>query len=346
MASDGRAAAATAVLQLRGPKPITAWILLASVSGVLVFAVRLLGLENHSSVQNFAIVFTAIAVEALPFVLLGAFISALMEVYVPDRAFARLSRLPVGLQLPAAAAGGFFFPVCECGSVPVARRLIAKGLHPSAGLAFMIAAPIFNPVVLGSTWVAYEARGLGMEMSLGRAALGLILALVAGWAMGGGRDARLLKPGTEYRSHEHAEASSRAPGEQKMQLLAAHLIGDFVYMGRFLVLGAAVAAAMQALVPQNILSGAASSPLLATLALMVVAFASSLCSEADAFVAVSFTPFPIGSQLAFLVFGPVLDFKLVFLYGAAFRNKMSASLALVAIPVTVAGSLWFEVLLR
>ena len=132
MAQAGKAAAATALLHLRRPKPITAWALLASVSGVLLFAVRILGFENHSSVQNFAVVFTAIAVEALPFVLLGAFVSALIEVYAPDRAFARLSRLPVGLQLPAAAACGFFFPVCECGSVPVARRLIAKGLHPPA----------------------------------------------------------------------------------------------------------------------------------------------------------------------------------------------------------------------
>ncbi|MDQ3659570.1 MAG: permease [Actinomycetota bacterium] len=337
--------APAAVLQLRSPIPVISWSLLALVSGALVFAVRVFELQNHSSVQTFAIVFTAIAVEALPFVLLGAFVSALMEVYVPDRAFARWGRLPVGLQLPAAAAGGFFFPVCECGSVPVARRLIAKGMHPSAGLAFMIAAPIFNPVVLGSTWVAYEARGLGLEMVLGRGALGLVVALVAGWAIGADRGARLLKSGSEDGSHEPV-TSERGPSGQRMQSLAANLTSDFLYMGRFLILGAAVAAAMQALVPQNVLSGAASSPLIATAALMVVAFASSLCSEADAFVAVSFTPFPLGSQLAFLVFGPVLDLKLLFLYGAVFQRKLIVSLAMVAIPVTVAGSLWFEVLLR
>ncbi len=337
--------APAAVLQLRSPIPVISWSLLALVSGALVFAVRVFELQNHSSVQTFAIVFTAIAVEALPFVLLGAFVSALMEVYVPDRAFARWGRLPVGLQLPAAAAGGFFFPVCECGSVPVARRLIAKGMHPSAGLAFMIAAPIFNPVVLGSTWVAYEARGLGLEMVLGRGALGLVVALVAGWAIGADRGARLLKSGSEDGSHEPVTPVC-GPSGQRMQSLAANLTSDFLYMGRFLILGAAVAAAMQALVPQNVLSGAASSPLIATAALMVVAFASSLCSEADAFVAVSFTPFPLGSQLAFLVFGPVLDLKLLFLYGAVFQRKLIVSLAMVAIPVTVAGSLWFEVLLR
>jgi len=319
---------------------------LAAASAALFLAVRVFGLGNHPSAQSFTIVFTAIVVEALPFVLLGASVSALLEVYVPDRAFARLGRLPVGLQLPAAAVGGFAFPVCECGSVPVARRLIAKGMHPSAGLAFMIAAPIFNPVVLGSTWVAYEARGLGMEMLLGRAVLGLLLALAAGWAIGGDKTRQLLRPGFASGDHDHDGGASYVPSAPKTQLLAAHLTNDFFYMGRFLILGAALAAIMQTLVPQNILAGAVISPLIASLALMAVAFMSSLCSEADAFVAVSYTPFPLGSQLAFLVFGPVLDFKLSFLYGAAFRKGMIASLAVVAIPVTVAGALWFEVILR
>jgi uncharacterized protein len=339
--------AATEALTLRRPAAVRTWAVLAAAPVALLLAIRGLGLADHPSAQSFAIVFTAIVVEALPFVLLGAFVSAILEVYVPDRAFARLGRVPVGFQLPAAAVGGFAFPVCECGSVPVARRLIAKGMHPSAGLAFMVAAPIFNPVVLVSTWVAYQARGLGMEMLIGRGALGLVVALAAGWALGGDGAERLLRSRPDPCDHDHEGVGSCcATSGPKAQSFAAHLTNDFFYTGRFLILGAALAATMQALVPQKILSGAAASPLIASLALMAVAFVSSLCSEADAFVAVSFTPFPLGSQLAFLVFGQVLDFKLFFLYGSAFRRKMIASLAAVAIPVTVAGALWFEVLMR
>lgn len=334
--------AATEALVLRRGVRLRTWAVAALALALLFALVRIFGVVENQSAQTFALVFTAIVAEALPFVLLGAFAAALLEVYVPDRIFDRIARLPVALQLPAAAAGGFVFPVCECGSVPVARRLIAKGMHPSAGLAFMIASPIFNPIVLGSTWVAYKARGLGLEMVLGRAGLGLVLALVAGWAIGteGARD--LLRPRSDACDHDHDDASCCS----HKQSFVSHLIDDFFYMGKFLILGAALAATMQALLPQSLIGGAASSPLVASLALMALAFVSSLCSEADAFVAVSFTPFPLGSQLAFLVFGPVLDFKLFFLYGATFRRRLIGSLAAVAIPVTVAGALWFEVALR
>jgi uncharacterized membrane protein YraQ (UPF0718 family) len=101
---------------------------------------------------------------------------------------------------------------------------------------------------------------------------------------------------------------------------------------------------LQTVIPQSLVVGVATTPIVGSLALMGIAYVLSLCSEADAFVAVSFTPFPLGSQLAFLVFGPVVDVKLSFLYGATFRRRFVARLALVAIPVVLAGSLWFEAL--
>jgi len=74
---------------------------------------------------------------------------------------------------------------------------------------------------------------------------------------------------------------------------------------------------------------------------MAFAFVLSLCSEADAFVAVSFTVFPLGAQLAFLVFGPVLDAKLALLYGSTFGRGFVLRLAAVTAPVVLVGSLWF-----
>jgi uncharacterized protein len=303
---------------------------------------RLSGLRRVAAAETFTLIFTSIVVEALPFVLLGALVSALIEVLVPERLWARLARLPVAYQLPGAVLGGFAFPVCECGSVPVARRLIARGVHPSAGLAFMLAAPIVNPVVLLSTAVAYGPRGLGWVMVVGRAALGLVLALVAGWALGGEPSADLLRSraGTET---AHAHPGSRA---HRREMVVEHLASDFFFMGKFLVAGAMVAAALQTVTPQSVVSGVAGTPLVGSLALMGLAFVLSLCSEADAFVAVSLGQFPLGSQLAFLVFGPVVDAKLAFLYGATFRRRFLARLVVVAVPVVLAGSLWFEAMVR
>ena len=292
-----------------------------------------------AAVQTFVLIFTSIVIEALPFVLLGALVSALIEVYVPDRAFVRLARLPVALQLPAAAMGGLAFPVCECGSVPVARRLIARGMHPSAGIAFMVAAPVLNPVVLASTYVAYSGRGLAWQMVGGRAALGLLLALVVGWALGNERASDLLRASTPVTA-PHGAVRGRK------EEVVEHLAHDFFFMGRFVIAGAALAAALQTVIPQSLVSGVARTPIVGALALMAIAFVLSLCSEADAFVAVSFTPFPLGAQLAFLVFGPVVDAKLAFLYGATFRRRFVLRLVTVAVPVVLAGSLWFEAWVR
>jgi uncharacterized membrane protein YraQ (UPF0718 family) len=303
----------------------------------LVLVVRLTGLGEAPAVEVFALIATSIIIEALPFVLLGSLVSALIEVYVPERALDRIAGLPLSVQIPGAALGGLAFPVCECGSVPVARRLIARGVHPSAGVAFMLAAPIVNPVVLLSTWIAYRGFGIGPQMVGSRALLGLVVAVAAGWALGGDKAAIVLRQAPSE-EHEHA-IRSRGGG------FIAHMSSEFAYMAKFVVIGAALAAALQTVVPQNIIAGLAGNTVIASLALMALAFVLSLCSEADAFVAISFTQFSPAAQLAFLVSGPVLDTKLGFLYGASFGARFVPRLVMVVVPVVLAGALWFEVLI-
>ncbi|MDQ3646210.1 MAG: permease [Actinomycetota bacterium] len=328
----------------RARRALTPAIVGSTVAAVLATALlaRELGLGETAVAPTFVIIFTAIFTEALPFVLLGAVAAAVVEVYVSDSAFARLARLPIGLQLPAAALGGFAFPVCECGSVPVARRLIRRGLHPSAAIAFMLASPIFNPIVLASTYIAYEARLLGPQMVSARAVLGFVVAVVIAWALGSEGARELLRARPDDGRPAMDPSAHRDAAGKRIAFLE-HLTADLFFMGKFLVVGAAISALMQTVLPQSLIAGIASTPLAAALALMAVAYVSSLCSEADAFVAVSFTQFSLGSQLAFLAFGPILDLKLTFLYSATFRRRFALRLAFVAVPVILAGSLWMDV---
>jgi len=331
--ADVRAAAARASWPL-------AVALLAGVA-LLVVAARLSGAGEGADTQAFVLVFASIAVEALPFVLLGAMVSAAIEVFVPERALHRIAALPVRLQVPGALAGSLAFPVCECGSVPVARRLIARGLHPSAGLAFMLAAPVLNPVVLLSTAVAYQGRDAA-TMVAGRAGLGLLCAVAVAWAVGAGRGADALRARAlagVARGHSHA-------GESRLRAFAGHLGADVTFMGRFVVLGAAIAALLQVAVPQSLVSGVLLSPLVGSLLMMLLAVMLSLCSEADAFVAVSFTQFTQGAQLSFLTLGPVVDAKLALLYAASFGWAFVGRLTLTAVPVILAGALTFEAVVR
>jgi uncharacterized membrane protein YraQ (UPF0718 family) len=311
------------------------WLLVLAVLGA-----HSVNLGNVAQVSTFGIVFASIVIEALPFILLGALVSAAVAVFVPDSFFARIGRLPRRVQLPGATLAGFAFPVCECGSVPVGRRLIARGMHPSGALGFMFAAPILNPIVLASTWVAFGGGTRGAEMVGGRAALGFLVAATAGLAIGGSGNALLRSPvpDAESTGHDHDHH-----GQGRAAFLE-HLIGDLLFMGRFLILGAAASALMQTFVPQDILSGVAGAAVIGTLALMAFAFMLALCSEADAFVATSFTAFPLSAQLGFLVFGPILDTKLTALYGATFRRPFLGRLAVVAVPLVLVGALVFGAL--
>jgi uncharacterized protein len=313
--------------------PVTAPLLVSL--GLLVALVlvggRLGGVDSVAELETFTVIFASIAVEALPFVLLGALMSGLIEVFVSDRAFERVARLPLRLQVPGLALCGMAMPVCECGSVPVARRLILRGVHPGAGVAFMLAAPILNPVVLFSTWVAYSGQD-ALLMVGARAGLGLVLATASGLLiarMGAGR--LLARPGGHAHHHHH--------GEGRLRRVMDHLSADFFFMGKFVIAGAALAAAMQTLVPADVFTGVLTTPLVGAALLMAFAFLLSLCSEADAFVAISFVQFPIGAQLAFLVFGPVLDIKLALLYAATFGWAFVARLAVITIPIVLGGSM-------
>jgi uncharacterized membrane protein YraQ (UPF0718 family) len=336
-------------------RPVVPWRTLVAVTGLLVLsvlAVRSISAAGFAAVQNFLLVFGSLLVEALPFILLGAAVSALIEVYVPASFFARVARLPRGVQMPIAGFGGFAFPVCECGSVPVARRLISKGLAPSAAITFMFAAPILNPVVLIATAVAYRGRDVMWPMVLGRAGLGLVVAMAVGWVVGRKSGAELLRvrtdeprvpePGVpEAHDHEHDHAP---PTEGRGSAYFGQLADDFTMLTRYLVIGAAIAAALQTFVPQQVLGAVAGTPVIDILALMALATMLSLCSESDAFVAASFVQFGMSAQLAFLVSGPMIDAKLGVLYAGTFTRGFVRTAVLIIFAVTLAGSLWMQVI--
>jgi uncharacterized protein len=319
----------------RAPRPVTVPLVMAVLAllGLSIAIGRIFELAEVDTAQTFLVIATSIVVEALPFVLLGALVSALLEVYVPDRAFESVARLPLRLQVPGAALAGFAMPVCECGSVPVARRLILRGVHPAAAVGFMLSSPIINPIVLLSTAVAYQGQA-ALEMTAGRAILGIVVALATATIIGRTRAATVLRP-RRAQHHHHGRGS-------RPRAVADHLTADLLFMGRFVIAGAVLAALMQTAVPQSVFTGVLTTPFLGAGLLMTLAFILSLCSEADAFVAVSFIQFPLGPQLAFLVFGPILDIKLALLYGATFGGRFVVRLLVVTVPLVLVGAMIFQ----
>jgi uncharacterized membrane protein YraQ (UPF0718 family) len=291
-------------------------------------------------VRTFLVIFGSLLVQALPFVAVGALAAALVEAFVPIGALERLRRLPRPLQLPVAALAGLAFPICECGSVPVARRLALRGLAPSAAVTFMLAAPVLNPVVVASTFIAFRGRSTLWTIVAGRFVIGFLVAVAVGWVLGGRSAGDLLKPSPTEDRRQEVPFGRPEPGWQRF---VAHLGDDFLFMGRYLVLGAAAAAAIQTFLPASVLGGVAERAVLSLLAMMALAALLSLCSESDAFVAASFVQVGPSAQLAFLVFGPMVDLKLLALYSGTFRRGFVRTVVAVVAATTFVVTLWVSV---
>jgi hypothetical protein len=282
-----------------------------------------------------ASVAAAIVLEAAPFLLVGSLLGALVHVLVPDAALRRLPR-SAGGQILAGLGAGFLLPVCECGMVPLARRLLGRGAPPRLVLAYMLAGPVLNPVALASTLAAYRGD---WGMVLWRAILVLAPAAVLALVLGEAPAEALLRPARNSlgdlrgRPVPPACACGEEFAGSRWRAVAAHTASEFLDMLGFLLLGALAAGACKVLLPPGAVRALAGSPLLAIGGMMALAVLLSVCSEADAFVAASFNVFPIPAQLAFLALGPMLDLKLAPMYLAVFKRR--AALALILVPAAV-----------
>ncbi|WP_406218090.1 permease [Streptomyces canus] len=276
-------------------------------------------------------VFTAIAVQGVPFLLLGTVVSAAIGAFLPERVFTRLLPRHQALAVPVAGAAGIVLPGCECASVPVAGSLMRRGVAPAAALAFLLSAPAINPVVLVATSIAFPGRP---SMVLGRLVASLATAVVMGWLW------------ARFGREEWLRLPKRPTGTSARGLRAfgAGLQHDFLHAGGFLVLGAAAAATFNIVVPRSVLDLFTGSAWLSVLLLAVLAVVLCVCSEADAFVAASLSGFSPTARLAFMVVGPMVDLKLIALqtgtFGRAFAVRFSSVTWAVAVLSSVLVGWW------
>jgi uncharacterized membrane protein YraQ (UPF0718 family) len=284
----------------------------------------------HFSLPDFQYAFLSILLEGMPFLLGGAILSGILEEFLPQSLMTRL--LPKNPRTAVIASGflGLIFPVCECGIVPVVRRLMRKGLPVSCGVTYMLSAPIVNPLVILSTLAAFRGQG-AIEMTTLRFALGLTVAILAGWIVTYFSPASILRDevlNSHGEDHEHNHGGPNRSLLDRLQNVADVAIRDFLDVAVYFVIGAGAASLFSTAVSQEIILPLASSPVLSIVSLMGLASVLSVCSTTDAFIAATLTTFPMAAKLAFLVFGPMLDFKLLFLYSAAFSKRFILCLAI------------------
>lgn len=278
-------------------------------------------------------IFQGLLIEALPFLLLGVTIAGLARWLVPQSAWVhRLPRNPLMAPIVGALLG-FALPACECGNVPVARRLLASGAPLGTGFGFLFAAPVLNPIVLASTWAAFPDK---TWLLWARPAGAFLVALALSALLGLLPESRLLERVLLEERRLSQPLSSVGLLERRVGLVGAspvdvdraseqselcpsdllvHSTREFLGLLSLLVLGSALAAVVQTWLPRSWLLALGSAPTLSVIALMLLALVVSVCSSVDAFLALGFaaqvTP---GALLAFLLLGPVVDLKLAGLF--------------------------------
>lgn len=296
--------------------------------------------------QTFVTIFLGIFIEAVPFLLAGSIVSGLIGVFVDQTWLDRfLPRQPL-LGSLVGGCMGIIFPVCECGVVPVVRRLYGKGLPISTGIAFLLAAPAINPVAIFSTYMAF---GFG-PVFWGRLVFSYLIATSIAYIFSRAEPAEVLLPAVNASHHDACCAvhEPKPPGltppmnarmNQSMRLAG----DDFFDMVRYLVVGSLLAAATQTLIPQSLLLSVGQGPVISVLVMVVLAFVLSICSTVDAFLARAFaTSFTTGSILSFLVFGPMVDIKSTIMFLGVFKRRTVGYLILLPLVLSILAGVWWN----
>lgn len=301
--------------------------------------------------ENFTTYFVSITLEATPYMILGAFIAAMIEVFVPQTLLPRMAQRLGFWGIPVVILSAPLFPSCECGVVLVVRRLLAKGLPLPHAVAWMLAAPIFNPVVLVGTWLAFYQDSL---YPLLRGLGGILVAMVIGFLLLGVSRKQAIIPALERTlprlggeaaipvvqpvcvpgdgcGHHHGVGGAWG-GRLRHALL--HVRHDFLEMGTYFLFGVFLASLMKTFIAPESLFQVGNGDVSGPAAMMGLSFVLSLCSEADAFVAASFAEFDRYAHVAFLVLGPMLDIKLLLMYRTLFQTRFIVRLAIL-IPLCV-----------
>jgi uncharacterized protein len=287
----------------------------------------LTGILDSPAIRTGANIFVAVCTQALPFLVLGVLISGAIAAFVSAEALRKVLPKREAVAVPVAGAAGVALPTCECAAVPVARRLIVQGAPASVALAFLLAAPAVNPIVLVATAVAFPGEP---GMVAARFAGSMATAIVMGWLW-----ARFGKV-EWFAERALRKLPEQSDGRSRWLVFAETARHDLVDAGGFLVIGGLTAAVLNVVVPRSWITTIGDQIVLGIIVMAVLAVVLALCSEADAFVAASLSALPLLPRLVFLVVGPAIDVKLFSLQVGTFGRQFAVRFAPLTFVVAMA----------
>ena len=299
---------------------------LVALGAVAAVGVRAWTADNlapfRSQLQDLFTLSLSLLIESLPFIILGISLSIVVQVFVPPSWLERWLPENPFARRAIVSLFGMLLPVCECGNVPLARGLMSRGYGVGDSLTFLLAAPIANPVTIITT---HQAFGFDDGILVARLLAGYAIANLLGWLFS-------LHPNPEElltsRFARECKLSQNEAQVTKVQRVGTLFVSEATALMPALMLGAFIAGAIQVGISRDVLLQLGTDPLLSVLALIALAFVISVCANVDAFFILPFAQtFLPGSIVAFLVFGPLIDIKMIALLRTTFRNKTIGVLA-------------------
>lgn len=290
-------------------------------------------------------VFVGIFLQGIPFLILGVLLSSAIQVFLPDGWLAKIFPKNPILGMVAGAAAGFFLPVCDCASIPVFKSLLKKGIPLPAAVCFMTAAPIVNPVVLMSTYYAFNTD---IRAVLYRTGVGVACSLLIGLTF-------LMRKPSDYLKEDgrafsfctcgcYEEGANGKGAAGRLQLFLRHAQVEFYSVGKYLLIGILVSSVFQVIDLKGIKELGESSMAASIFAMILLSFLLSLCSSSDAVVARSMSgTFGFTPMLGFLVFGPMMDIKNIMMLNGYFKGRFVLRLAVTAFLVCYVAVLIFGI---
>lgn len=295
-------------------------------------------IPSIEKIRDVNILFLSILIEAIPFVLIGVFVSSILQIVVPDYKIINLFGKNRWFSFPLAAFMGIFFPVCDCAMAPITARMVKKGIPLSKAVTFMLAAPVVNPVVIISTFYAFPSNH---KIVFYRIILGIIVSIITGIIveMFYNKENNIEINNTS----SYLSCSSGDIGKiynhgilGTVEAIFKHAGLEFLNVSKYVIVGALISATVQKLIPREFFSYIATNNVKSILVMILAAFILSVCANSNAFIARSFQgTFPITSLLAFMIMGPMLDIKNLFMLIGNFNKKFVVTLICIVLTVGV-----------
>jgi uncharacterized protein len=290
--------------------------------------------------DRFYITSLGIVFGAFPFLLLGVIVATCIQLYGKKEWFNLLTKVNPLFSHLSIALFGLFIPVCECGNIPIIKKLMARGFSLSHAVTYLLAAPIVNPVTIFTTYQVFsDYPGLVGFRIIG----GLLLSLLIGMSFMLFKNPRqflapaLVKEIEFEESSIHSHTSHNHVHKNKIEEFVSHFVPEFIETFKYLFMGSVIAAFVQTTIPREFFVQVGSNAILSLLMMILFAFIISVCSNVDAFIALSFSSvFSNASLLGFLVFGPMMDIKTVAMLRGIFTTRFTTLLTCMIFTGTLA----------